>query len=110
MFSDQRSHRAHRWLFQYLNGPIPDGKVLDHLCRTTSCVNPNHLEVVDNQENLERGWGRRIKTGWVNFCINGHEYTSDNTYKNPLGRLVCRTCSAQSRLRYQERKKQSVGK
>ena len=103
MFSDKVNHRAHRWLFVYLNGPIEDGMVLDHLCRNTSCVNPGHLEVVTNDENLERGWGRRIKTGLSNECINGHEYTPNNTYINPLGRKVCRACSAVSRARYKRK-------
>ena len=96
--------RSHRWAYEEQFGQIPEGLVLDHLCRNTSCVNPAHLEVVTNDENLERGWGRRIKTGWVNICANGHEYTAENTYINPLGRKVCRACSAESRLRYQERK------
>lgn len=104
MFRDGRSHRAHRWLFEHTVSTVPDGLVLDHLCRNTSCVNPKHLEPVTNDENLERGWGRRIKTGAVNTCINGHEYTPSNTYINPLGRKVCRICSADSRTRHIKQK------
>lgn len=105
MFADQgRTFRAHRWMYEHAVAPIGEGLVLDHLCRTPSCVNPAHLEPVTNDENLERGWGRRIKNGWINNCINGHEYTSENTYVNPKGRLVCRACSHESRRRYEQRK------
>jgi hypothetical protein len=34
---------------------VPRGLVVDHLCKTTLCVNPAHLEVVTQQENLNRG-------------------------------------------------------
>lgn len=102
--SDGKAVRAHRWAYEDLFGPIPEGLVLDHLCRTPSCVNPSHLEPVTSDENLERGWGRRVKSGWVNSCINGHEYTPENTYTNTQGRSVCRTCSAASRRRYEQKR------
>lgn len=46
---------AHRWLWLYIVGPIPDGLVLDHLCRNPPCVNPDHLEPVSQAENVRRG-------------------------------------------------------
>ena len=45
---------AHRWLFEVMRGPIPQGLDLDHLCFTPSCVNPDHLEPVTHSENLRR--------------------------------------------------------
>jgi hypothetical protein len=36
-------------------GEIPDGLMLDHLCRNTACVNPSHLEPVTNSVNVQRG-------------------------------------------------------
>lgn len=44
----------HRAVWRKINGPIPDGLQLDHLCRTNACVNPDHLELVTLQENLKR--------------------------------------------------------
>lgn len=35
-------------------GPIPEGLAIDHLCRQTSCVRPDHLEAVTYAENLHR--------------------------------------------------------
>lgn len=107
-FRDMRSHKAHRWSYEQFKSPIPHGLVIDHLCRNPSCVNPDHLEAVTNQKNLERGWGRRIKNGMANECINGHEFTVDNTYYHPKGSKVCRTCTARSRRKYELKKKEAA--
>lgn len=61
---------AHRWAYEHLVGPIPDGMELDHLCRVRRCVRPEHLEPVTHAENCRRaaahpesnfGQGRRKK-------------------------------------------------
>lgn len=46
---------AHRVVYEREVGPIPDGLVLDHLCRVRACVNPSHLEPVTIGENARRG-------------------------------------------------------
>lgn len=51
-----RTHlRAHRYLYEREVGNIPKGMVLDHLCRNRKCVNPKHLEVTTDIENIRRG-------------------------------------------------------
>jgi HNH endonuclease len=52
---DRRSIYAHRYAYELLVGPIPDGLQLDHLCRVPPCVNPTHLEPVTHRENILRG-------------------------------------------------------
>lgn len=54
-YVDGRMVRAHRFAYELLVGPIPEGLVLDHLCAVTFCVNPAHLEPVTQRENARRG-------------------------------------------------------
>lgn len=83
---------AHRWAYEQLVGPIPDGLTLDHLCRVRHCVNPDHLEPVTQRENVER---IPPKT----HCPHGHAFTAANTYvrkpKAPGHRPArqCRECA-----------------
>lgn len=45
----------HREMYRRIKGEIPEGLQLDHLCRNTACVNPDHLEPVEQKENVRRG-------------------------------------------------------
>ena len=36
---------AHRYVYEHLRKPIPDGKQLLHTCPNRTCVNPNHMEI-----------------------------------------------------------------
>lgn len=51
--------RAHRFAYELLIGPIPEGLEIDHLCQNRGCVNPDHLEPVSHIENVRRGHMRR---------------------------------------------------
>ncbi len=45
---------VHREVVLLLGWEIPEGWEVDHLCRNTMCVNPNHLEPVTRAVNLAR--------------------------------------------------------
>lgn len=48
------AHRgAHVVSYELLNGPVPKGLVVRHGCHTTLCVNPEHLSVGTNQDNMQ---------------------------------------------------------
>lgn len=91
---------AHRFSYQLVVGPIPEGLELDHLCRNPPCVNPAHLEPVTHGENMRRAMPRnRGKT----HCLSGHPYSEDNTYTYPNGRRDCKICRRAASLRYARR-------
>lgn len=97
--------RAHRLAYETLVAPIPDGLVIDHLCRVTNCVNPMHLEPVTGTENLRRGiQSFRVRT----HCLSGlHELNEDNIVDHSDGRKRCRACRlAAARKRYARRRAQ----
>jgi hypothetical protein len=91
---------AHRLIWESLNGPIPEGLELDHLCRNRRCVNPAHLEPVTHAENM-----RRSAPATKTHCINGHPYDEANTYIRPTGQRDCRLCTAARQRAYQARGK-----
>ena len=93
--SGDRKVRAHRWSYVHHKGPIPDGLILDHLCRNPSCVNPYHLEAVTHQTNTLRGIGPAAIHAKKTHCDHGHEFTPENTYRGKFGRS-CRRCQADS--------------
>lgn len=50
---------AHRFAYESLRGPIPDGFDVHHTCLNRRCVNPDHLAAVDRSENLRLRANRR---------------------------------------------------
>lgn len=55
----EQRYLAHRWIYEHMVAPIPDGLTIDHLCRNTTCVNPWHLDPVPLAVNIRRAAAAR---------------------------------------------------
>ncbi len=91
---NMRAERAHRVMWQHLRGPIPEGLVIDHICRVRSCVNPDHLRVVTPRVNaLENSDSPSAHHIRKTHCKYGHPFDAANTYRYPTkSARGCRTC------------------
>ena len=87
---------VHRAAYEYVNGPIPEGLVIDHLCRNRSCVNPDHMEPVTRKTNTLRGTSPMARNARKRRCHKGHWFTPENTTvrRSVQGGLyrVCKRC------------------
>lgn len=97
----RRQHRAHRVAFTEARGPIPDGLVIDHLCRVRNCVNPDHMELVTPAENTLRGVSPSAIAAARTSCAKGHPYLPETTsMRSDGGGRICLVCRRQiQRLR-----------
>jgi hypothetical protein len=104
-----RRWKVHRLVYESLVSPVPKHLVLDHLCRTTCCANPGHLEPVTSRENTMRGLSPSLASARAasrTHCRAGHALTSDNVYlgnRNGWRRRVCRTCQRHYRVAHARR-------
>lgn len=57
LWGGSREVLAHRYSYQLVNGEIPDGLPLDHICHNHRCVNPSHLRPVTPKQNVENHSG-----------------------------------------------------
>lgn len=91
---------AHRFAYEYVIGPIPEGMTLDHLCRRRTCVNPAHLEPVSMRENLLRGESPTAHNARKTHCVHGHPLSGENLYVDPRGRRQCKECRRKSTRKF----------
>lgn len=89
---------VHRVTYETLVGPVPDGLELDHRCLLKLCCNPEHLEAVTHQENVDRAAPHEGRPKWTE-CKYGHELTEDNVKVRVKGKYIERTCIQCNRRR-----------
>jgi hypothetical protein len=90
---------AHRISVIFSGRRIPPGKVVDHLCRNPRCVNPAHLDVTSQRENILRGTAPAAFHAKKTRCPNGHPYDSSRIRKYGTARhcSICETAYGRDR-------------
>ena len=92
---------AHRASYRLFVGSIPVGMTIDHYrypqdgCIGPACVNPRHLRLASQRENILRSSGITADAASATHCPSGHPYEGDNLYVNPKGHRFCRECNRQ---------------
>jgi hypothetical protein len=102
IIGEKRTVPAHRFAYEWLVGPIPEGLCIDHLCRVRNCVNPDHMEPVTNRENLMRGETIVARAAAATHCPKGHPYSPDNTGSD-RGNRRCKTCNRETARNWRKR-------
>lgn len=89
---DGRKTFAHRYSWALVNGPVPPGLCVLHRCDRPLCVNPEHLFLGSNQDNVD---DRTAKGRSAGNKTNHHAGASH--YKTTLSESDVRRIRADSR-------------
>ena len=86
----------HRWVWEQINGPIPSGMEVMHICDNRACFRYDHLRLGTHAENMADMIAKaRNRNGRErDCCAHGDPYDEENTYwrKDRPGHRECRTC------------------
>lgn len=100
-----KTRGTHRIEWIKANGEIPDGLVVDHLCRNRACINLEHLRLVTQRENIMAG-SHSIDNR--SHCNQGHPFIKENIMVRKNGWRECAECNRVRSKAVYARKKASA--
>lgn len=86
--------KAHRLVYEFCVGPIPEGEVVRHSCDNPPCTNPKHLLVGTVQDNVD-DMMERGRYAWEGAFKGGEE--------NPMSKLTMEQAIEMRRLYSQDK-------
>lgn len=94
LIDGMRTHRLS--LCIYLKLKYNDTWVTCHICNNKECWNPLHIYPGTPKDNtrdmVASGKHTSVFKRSKTHCVNGHEYTPENTYIKPNGARNCKLC------------------
>lgn len=95
-----RKSLVHRVMWEEVNGPVPEGLQIDHICRNRACCNPKHLRVVTPQVNtLLSDNPTAVNARKPNCPKCGSAYTVMDD-----GRRYCKPCHIRKNTEYAKKR------
>lgn len=113
----------HRWAYEEFIGRIPDGMSVLHRCDVKRCVNPEHLFIGTQRDNIRDmiSKGRQrfsdmkrplavivAKMRSATHCKNGHDREVCAFVEPKTGYRKCRECMRAAGRRYWERRREAT--
>lgn len=97
---------AHRAAWAMERGPIPPGLLVLHSCDNPPCVNPAHLFLGTQSDNMLDSVSKgRHRCSRRAACAKGHPYDQSNTYVSPQNKRDCVICRRARQASYQLRRR-----